>query len=323
MRYAEACRELDVLPNSSSADIKRAYRRLVRQHHPDLNGGTPEAAARFQRIQAAYDLLMKERPAVQSAPRRGTPVSWPGRRVPLKSPVRGQDVTGTLRVSLPEVFTGTTADITFEDLEPCERCGATGAEPGSSWIPCPPCQGMPSPKCEWCAGEGQVPAEACRECEGAGVDEASRTVRVAVPRSSRDGQTLRVKDKGGWGLKGRGEIRLDLTVDPHPSLRRNGDDLEMDLPISVLQAVLGGEAEVQGMDETPFRIAITPGSSSGKRMRLAGRGLYRGRTGEERGDLYAVLSVQVPDKLTERQRHLYQRLLEEEAAPGESPGSES
>lgn len=165
-----------------------------------------------------------------------------------------------------------------------------------------------------------MPAEACRECEGAGVEAASRTVRVAVPRSSRDGQTLRVKDKGGWGIKGRGEIRLDLNVDPHASLRRNGDDLELDLPISVLQAVLGGEAEVQGLDESPFRIAINPGSSSGKRMRLGGRGLYRSKTGEERGDLYAVLSVQVPEKLTERQRHLYQRLLEEEAAPDDISG---
>lgn len=314
MRYAEACRELNVLPNSSPAEIKSAYRKLVREHHPDLNGGDPGAASRFQRIQQAYDLLMSEKPQPIPRAARGPVVTnWPGRREALRTPVRGQDVTGRLRVSLAEVFTGTTADITFDDLEPCERCGATGAEPGSAWIPCPPCQGMPISSCEWCAGEGQVPSEPCAECQGAGVFDTTRTVRVAVPRSSSDGQTLRVKGRGGWGLRGKGEIRLDLQVDPHGSLRRDKADLETDLPIGVLQAVLGGEAEVQGLDESPYRIAITPGSSSGKRMRLAGRGLYKNKQGDERGDLYAVLSVQVPQSLTDQQRNLYERLLETEA----------
>ena len=89
-----------------------------------------------------------------------------------------------------------------------------------------------------------MPSEPCVSCEGSGTDLTTRTVRVAVPRSSRAGQILRVKDKGGWGLRGRGSIRLELQVEPHGRLTRQGDDLEVQLPVTVLQAVLGGEAEV-------------------------------------------------------------------------------
>ena len=101
-------------------------------------------------------------------------------------------------------------------------------------------------------------------------------------------------------------------MEPHGRLTRQGDDLEVQLPVTVLQAVLGGEAEVEGLDEVPYRIAVTPGSSSGKRFRLSGRGMYLEREGERRGDLYAVTSVQIPSELSDRQRQLYEMLLAEE-----------
>jgi len=307
---------------------------MVRRWHPDVNNGDPKAAERFQRVQEAYDVIQSTGPmrigmssGFTSTPRPTSPASssqpWPGDRLPLRSQMIGGDVTGNLRVSLREVFTGTTADITFDDLEGCERCGATGGEPGTSWMPCPPCQGMSSPHCEWCAGEGQVPAESCHSCHGAGVEDLKRTVRVVVPRSARDGQSLRVRSKGRWGVKGRGDIRLDLQVEPHPHLKRSGDDLYVELPIGVLQAVLGGEARVEGLESEPYRIAITPGSSSGKRFRLAGKGMYRSSEGDDRGDLYAQVSIQVPQNLTPRQQRLWEMLLEAELDPGEpTHGSE-
>ena len=316
MHYADACRELGVNTNCSAAEAKSAYRKLVRQYHPDMHDGSDESSKRFQKIQAAYDLISAQKPqlrSVSATPKTGPATAWPGNRSPLATPVKGQDVTGALRVSLKEVFTGTTAEISFDDVEPCQRCGATGAEPGSIWVPCPPCQGMPSSRCEWCGGEGQVPEDSCTVCGGCGVEQQMRTVRVAVPRSAKEEQSLRVRGKGRWGLKGRGDIKLDLKIDKDPVFSRSGDDLERKLDISLLQAVLGGEAEVYGLDEAPYRIAVTPGSSSGKRFRLAGRGLYRAPTGDERGDLFAVVSVQVPETLTERQRQLYQLLLEAEA----------
>jgi len=325
--YSDACRELNVEPYSSDQEIKSAYRKLVRRYHPDVNDGDPKAVEKFQKIQEAYDVVSSAdhisraglgptRRTSAAAPK--TSGSWPGDRVPLRSQMIGGDVTGNLKVTLREVFSGTTADITFDDLSGCERCGATGGEPGTIWIPCPPCQGMASSHCEWCAGEGQVPAEACSSCNGAGVDDLQRTVRVVVPRSAKDKQTLRVRAKGRWGVKGRGDIRLDLQVEPHPHLKRSGDDLYVELPVGVLQAVLGGEALVDGLESEPYRIAITPGSSSGKRFRLAGKGMYKGSDGDDRGDLYAQISVQVPNNLSPRQHRLWEMLLEAELDPGES-----
>ena len=168
-----------------------------------------------------------------------------------------------------------------------------------------------------------VPAEPCKICNGAGVSDKPRTVRVVVPRSAKDGQTLRVRNKGRWGAKGRGDIRLELKVEPHPKLKRSGDDLYVDLPVDVLQAVLGGEAVVSGLDEDPYRIAITPGSSSGKRFRLAGKGMYKAPKGEERGDLFAQVSVQVPKTLNARQQRLWEMLLEAEMDPDSTPESDA
>lgn len=323
MLYSDALKELGVSSGASDEEIKKAYRKLARQWHPDLNGDDPGAVKKFQRIQEAYDTLQEGPPASPAfdfpfaggfpqPQSHAQPKEWPGKRSPLLTPLVGGDVTGSLQVTLREVFSGTTADISFEDLEGCERCGATGGEPGTVWIPCPPCRGIPSPRCEWCQGSGNVPSEPCAECLGAGVKEKDRTVRVVVPRSAKDGQTLRVRSKGRWGKKGRGDIRLQLQVEPHPKLRRSGDDLYVDLPVGVLQAVLGGEAVVMGLDEDPYRIAITPGSSSGKRFRLSGKGMFRSPEGEERGDLFAQVSVQVPKNLNPRQQRLWEMLLEAE-----------
>jgi len=315
MQYVEACRELNVSPSASHQEIKNAHRRLVRKYHPDLNLADPKAIDRFHKIQQAYDLLIAQGPNPSSTSldtRGNSAVPWPGNRVPLQAPVHGQDITGLLRATLQEVFTGTTAEIVFDDLEACPRCGATGAEPASAWIPCPPCQGMPSGHCEWCAGSGRVPSQACTTCQGAGVSQTTRTVRVVIPRSSPDGQAMRVKNKGGWGIRDRGSIKVDLRIESDPNIIRRGDDLQIKMPVNVLQAILGGEAEVKGLDDDPYRIVVTPGSSSGKRFRLKERGMYRSSKGQQRGDLFAIVEIQVPEQLTDRQRQLYEMLLAEE-----------
>jgi molecular chaperone DnaJ len=175
---------------------------------------------------------------------------------------------------------------------------------------------MPRGDCQWCAGAGQVPEEACRVCRGAGVEQLSRTVRVAVPRSARDGQVLRVTGKGRWGVQGRGDLRLTLKVEPQPHLRRLGDDLEADVTVGVLQAVLGGVAYVPSAEDRQYKIQVNPGSSSGKRYRIKGHGMYKGREGDARGDLFAVINIQVPDEksLSEKERQLYRLLLEAETS---------
>jgi len=309
MRYTEACQLLGVQPGSDTDTVKRAYRRLSKQYHPDHNAD-PSAVELFASVQEAYEIL-RETPPLSGAASPAASSAWPGDRAPMAAQRVGMDVIGNLRVTLDDIFRGSVTDITFDDVEGCERCGATGAEPSTGWMPCPPCQTMPRRDCEWCAGEGQVPQEPCRACRGAGVRPMTRTVRVAVPRSARDGQVLRVAGKGQWGTHHIGDLRLTVKVDMPDGIRRISDhDLEVDLPLDVVKAVLGGAVMVPTLEED-VKIAVGAGSSSGRRYRLKGFGLYVGREGEQRGDMFAVVRVTVPTKLTHRQRELFMQLSRE------------
>lgn len=319
MRYADACRILDVPAGAGADELKKAYRKQARLNHPDANPGDPDAALRFAQATEAFELLKDTakltQPAAATSPAAMNRPPWPSGREPLSAAQHGIDVTGNLHVTLAEAFSGTVTDITFDDADGCEHCGATGAEPGTAWMPCPPCRTMPRADCQWCAGEGSVPEDVCRACRGAGAFPRQRTVRVTVPRSADDGQSLLVRGKGCWGVQTRGNLRLTLKIDEPGHMRRLGDDVEIDLDVDVVQAVLGGTADVPGLDAQTYKIAISPGSCSGKRYRLRGHGMYLDRDGDQRGDLFAVVSVLVPDPavLTDRERWLYEQLLEEQA----------
>lgn len=319
MRYQEACAILQVRPGCATDEIKRAYRRLVREYHPDYNRDEPDALERFHRLQEAYRLLLDvsvhRAPTLQQQLMGSTNHRQPKDvlegRVPRRVEERGPDVRGEVRLSLQEAFTGTVSDITFQDEVGCERCGATGGEPSSTRIPCPGCE-HDDPDCVWCRGEGELPDQPCKACMGAGVVEQERTVRVKIPRSVMDGEEKVVAGKGKWGKQERGDLRLRIRVEEPEYMHRKGDDLEVEVSIGVLQAVLGGYTYVPTLDGVLHKIRVAPGSSSGKRYRIKGQGMYKPGS-DERGDLYAVLAIRVPDKLTEREQHLYQLLLEEEA----------
>lgn len=297
MNYQEACAILEVPLTAGADEIKKAYRHKAREFHPDHNP-SDSAAETFLKIQAAYDLLVSTEDAVPTIPstsgEEADSSSWMlGRKEKLVR-TEGLSVTGILHVSGMEVLNGTVEEITFQDVQPCERCGATGAEPQSAWIPCPPCETMPRRDCPWCAGEQQIPELVCGACKGASAFPQPQTVRVRVPRSVSDGQELRLPGRGCWGPQGRGDLLLTVKTDLPLGFQRSGDDLEIELGIDYITACLGGIAEVEGLDGQTFRIAIKPGSSSGKRYRLRGQGLYRHDQGDERGDLFAVVRVTVP-----------------------------
>lgn len=318
MRYEDACRVLGLHVGASGAEVKRAYRAAVRESHPDLHPGDAEAAERFQQVHEAYGVLLQAEEGVAAVlgtePAQAThrEADFAEQRLPRQVPRRGPDVRGELRVSLQEIFTGTTTDITFSDREGCERCGATGGEPDSSLVRCPWCGGLDA-GCRWCAGEGQLFDEPCGACHGAGVIDVERTVRVPVPRSALHGEELVLARRGRWGVEARGDVHLHLHVEEPVGMRRLGDDVEVDVTVSVLQAVLGGQATTPSLDGVRYRIPIPAGSSSGTRCRLRGKGLFRTETGDQRGDLYAVIAIRVPEQLSEQERWHYEKLLEEEA----------
>lgn len=317
MRYRDACEKLGVEPGATPQEVKRAYRALVRTAHPDRNPGDSQALAKFHNIQQAYETVMEaaERRfgsrAADKAPQKPVAdTAEQSERLPREVPRRGADVRGDLRLALSEAYYGTVTDITFQDQSGCERCGATGGEPGTHLIPCPACNGT-NPKCVWCVGYGQIPAQPCQTCLGAGTKAQEQTVRVPIPRSVEHGEELVLAHRGKWGMEERGDLRLRIVIDTPQTHKRIGADIEINIQVDVLTAVLGGHAYVPTLDNMRMKIAISPGSSSGRRLRLKGYGFYNGEHGEERGDLYAVLSVQVPTELSERQRSLYAQLLEE------------
>lgn len=317
MTYAQACKLLNIAPTASEDEAKRAYRRLVRSTHPDKNPDNPHALESFRAVQEAWDIVKVALRETQAETVIATvaPVSareaWPGTRVPQKGLGIGASVRGSLHLKLAEVFRGCSADVTFPDEARCERCSGTGDEPGAIMIECPACQGMDR-RCDWCSGKGELTDVPCSACHGASAMSTDRTVRVQVPRSIKDGDELILAERGRWGRDGRGELRLRVNVEEPRGMRRTGDDLEVDARVEILEAVFGGHAQVHTLEDLTHTIVIKPGTSSGRRLRIPGEGMYRASTGDERGDLYAVIHIDVPGDLTDRQRYLYMQLLEEE-----------
>ncbi len=318
MRYQDACALLGVPAGASPDEVKRAFRALARELHPDRGGG-PAAQERFLAVKDAYEELSGASQFTMAASAARV-TEFPSGRVQREVPWEGPDVRGELAVTLQEAFEGVETYVTFTDREGCERCAATGGDPGAGLTPCPACSGGQR-ACRWCDGSGQVPDAACQLCLGSGLQETERTVRLAVPVSVHAGEEITLERQGMWGLHSRGDLILTVQVQAPAHMARRGDDVDVDVPVSVLQAVLGAEAVVPGPDGVRHRITITPGSGSGKRLRIRGQGMRRSEASQERGDLHAVISVQVPSPaaMTDRERQLYQMLLEEEIRKSAAP----
>lgn len=332
MSYRQACQELGVRPSASPQEVKRAYRRLARKFHPDHNSD-PAAAERFTRIAEAQRVLSAAAPSAATAsvrvpdvapvqpatPMRPRPGDEPpntellnGRRT-RRVPVHGQEVAGDLYLTVEQVLHGTNATVSFEDLEPCPKCAAQGGAPGAAPVRCPACAGRDS-HCPWCEGLGRIPQQACPGCEGQGTVVRQRDVELQVPPGLDDGDELALAGQGLWGAGGSGDLRLAVHVELPAGLRREGADLYQDLPVGILEAVLGGRATLPLPGGGSSTLHIKAGTSSGKRLRLAGRGLPR--NDGTRGDLYAVVMLTAPEQLSDRERSLYEQLLAEAAKAG-------
>jgi molecular chaperone DnaJ len=206
----------------------------------------------------------------------------------------------------------------------CERCSGNGAEPGTQPSRCPTCNGTGEIRrvqqsligqfvsvsvCDRCRGEGRVVLTPCQECRGTGRTRANHRVLVTIPAGIDDGQQIRLPGEGESGLQGApsGDLYVAIAVTPHPLLKRQGVDLIYDLTIDVAQAALGDEAEVPTPEGPPVRVKVPPGTQGGRVIRLHDRGVPHLRA-SGRGDLLARVRVAIPQRLTEEQRELFQRL---------------
>ena len=230
-----------------------------------------------------------------------------GRRARVEEPEEetgGADAESELTVDLRDAVLGSERELSVRKPVSCADCKGTGVKPGAKPSACPDCHGTGELRvgharrmCPRCHGEGQV-REQCTRCHGEGQVEESVHLKVRIPAGVETGSRVRLPGQGApaKGAGKAGDLYLRIVVAPHPRVRVDGRDLSLDLPITVGEALLGGEVTAPTF-EGPVKLKIPPGSQSGRKLRLRGRGLPAlkgGSTGAPRGDLYVVLQIQVP-----------------------------
>lgn len=330
---------LGVDRQASEDDIKKAYRRLARQFHPDANPEDPGAEEKFKEIAEAYGVLgdaSRRRdydmfghakiPAQGFDPFDlfasffgGDPFGSYARRGESR---RGNDLALELEVTLEDVVKGATKSITLRNLTLCSACSGSGCKPGTAPVRCSRCSGtgavrqvgrsifgnvMTSYTCPQCHGSGEEIAAPCPQCNGDGRMERVDEVAVTVPAGADDGVQIRISGRGEAGRRGGGvgDLYVAIRVAPDERFRRSGYDLISRLEVPMTQAALGGTAVVETFDG-PVTVAVAPGTQPGTVTRLKGKGVpHLGRSG--RGDLLVEIAVRVPTHLGDEEAKALRR----------------
>ncbi|HEY6058253.1 MAG TPA: molecular chaperone DnaJ [Candidatus Limnocylindrales bacterium] len=252
-------------------------------------------------------------------------------------PAAGADLRYDLRISFEEAVKGTEKELEFPTLERCETCSGSGAAPGTSPTACPQCGGRGEIRmvrqtmlgqmvnvttCPRCRGEGKVVETACPACHGEGRLEHRKRVRVTIPPGIDEGHQIRLSAEGEVGPRGGppGSLYVAVHVTPHPTLKRDGTELYVDLDVSISQAALGTRAQIPTV-EGEEEIEIKAGTQPGTELRLRGRGVPHLRRAGSRGDLHVLVRVVVPTRLSKRQREALESYAAESGEPVSSGGS--
>jgi len=334
---------LGVPKNASADELKKAYRKLAREHHPDANAGDAAAESRFKEIQGAYDLLSDPEKRKQydtfgsTNGRGGGPGGAPfqdfdlgdlfgglfggGRQQQRRGarPERGVDLQTEVHVSFEDSLEGVQVPVRANVETACHTCGGSGAEPGTAPIICPQCSGRGitsdshglfalSQPCSRCRGNGSIIEHPCKICRGSGRERAEKTYHVKIPPGAKDGTRIRLKGRGEPGLGGGpvGDLYVVARVAASPLYERRGDDLVVDVPVSYVDAALGASIEV-ATPEGPISLKVPAGSQPGKLLKVKGRGAPRLKGGGK-GDLLARLRLDVPQKVSKKERELLEEL---------------
>lgn len=344
---------LGVARSASSDEIRSAYRKLARQYHPDVNKEAG-AEASFKEINEAYEVLSngEKRAAYDRFGHAGAQGSYGGfsggfgdfgsifedlfgmggqTRQSQRGPRRGADLRVGVTLTFEEAVFGVDREVEVTRLEGCTHCFGSGAEPGTSPLRCPQCNGtgevqrrqqsifgaiLTSTTCSRCNGTGEVITTPCVECQGRKQVQATRRLNVAVPAGVDDGTQIRLAGEGNQGLAGgpAGNLYVALTVQPHAVFQRHDNDIIMELPINIAQAALGAEIEVPTLDGVET-LAVPPGTQHGKVLRLKNKGVPHLRRSERRGDQLIAIKVAVPVHLTAKQKKLLEELGETLGTP--------
>ena len=345
---------LGVARGCSAEELKRAYRKLAMQYHPDRNNGDKNAEERFKEIGEAYSVLSDPEKrqrydtfghAATGAPDFG-PFSFDsafdlfdmffggaaGRRGGRRGPQRGADLRMNVDVTFEEAVFGAKRTIEVPRAAACSECNGTGARAGTSPAQCTTCQGagqvrrtvqsifgqvMNVTTCPRCQGEGRIIEDPCPSCRGQGRVESKHTVEVTIPPGVDEDMTLRLAGEGEAGPRGgaQGDLYIGFRVHPHPQLVRRGTDIVYELPVTVPQAVLGDRITVPTVGGEHM-VEIPAGTQPGKQIKLHGLGVPHVRSGR-RGDQICVVRVVVPSHLNHHDREIYEQLGGREGRPAE------
>jgi molecular chaperone DnaJ len=242
-----------------------------------------------------------------------------GGRSGRSSAYRGADLRYNMEITLEQAARGFTTDIRVPSWDHCEVCDGTGAKPGTKPRPCSTCGGSGAVRitqgffsiqqtCPTCHGSGKVIADPCSACHGEGRIRRNKVLEVNIPAGIDEGQRIRLAGKGEPGLNGGppGDLYVEIRIKPHEVFQRDGDDLHCEVPIPITTAALGGEVEVATLTDK-VSITIPEGTQSGKTFRLRGKGI-KGVRSAYPGDLYCHIVVEVPVRLTDKQKKLLREL---------------
>jgi molecular chaperone DnaJ len=342
---------LGVDRRASDAEIKRAFRKLAQQWHPDVNQD-PDAEARFKEASEAYQVLSdpdrRQRYDMfghAGIDQGGTGTGFEGfggfsdifdaffggatgggsaRR---GRPQPGSDLRYDLRITFEEAVKGTEKEIDFRALGRCDTCAGSGAKPGTEPTTCPQCEGRGEVRsvrqtmlgqmvnvsaCPRCRGEGKIVETPCETCHGDGRTERKRTLRVTIPPGIDEGHQIRLTNEGEVGPRGgpAGSLYVAVHVAPHPALKRDGTELFYEATISIAQAALGTTLTVPTVEGTE-EVEIKAGTQPDTEIRLRGKGVPHLRRSGSRGDLHVLVDVEVPRRLSKKQRELLEAFAKE------------
>lgn len=333
---------LGVDSRASAEEIKKAYRKLALQYHPDRNPNDKEAEENFKEAAEAYEVLrdQEKRNIYDQFGHEGLQgtgftgfggfddifsafgdifedfFGFGSRRRGQRTTARpGSDLLYDMRIEFTEAIFGTEKQIEIPTSAKCDPCEGTGREPGTDEKICPLCNGQGqvlqsqgffriSTTCHQCRGQGRIVTNPCQSCSGSGQTRVTKKVLVKVPAGVDFGTRLRIPNQGESGYRGGppGDLYVRLHVDSHEFFERDGDDLHCQIPVSMVQAAIGDTIEFHTL-ENSRKVKIPPGTQSGEVIRLKGEGVPNLR-GFARGDLHIHLQVKTPVKLNKRQQEL-------------------
>jgi molecular chaperone DnaJ len=341
---------LGVGRNANEEEIKRAYRKLALQYHPDRNPGDKQAEEKFKEVSEAYSVLSDAQKRAQydqfghAAFGEGGPFAggfdfsaggfedifgdifgefFGGGQSRRRGRGRGEDLRYNMTLKFEEAVAGVEKKIKIPRHGPCETCRGTGAKAGTAPQTCPTCRGRGqvsfqqgffsvSRTCNQCQGQGTIIKDPCETCRGAGRVRTMHTLSVKIPPGVDNGSRLKLRGEGETGPAGGspGDLYVVIQVEPHPIFVRDQLDIICDVPVSFVQAALGAEIDVPTLDGK-VKMKIPSGTQSGKVFRMKGKGV-KDIQGYQQGDQHVRVTLETPTHLTSKQKEL----LKEFAALG-------